>query len=107
MMTNVTLPAGVWLITFSLVAESTTTSTITRYAVYGFDSVTSPAQAHTLDTTTRVISTDGLSSTGSFTVSSSGTTYYNVACNITYSGGSMTFKTSGTFFSVVKRTRIA
>ena len=107
--TGKVLPIGVWLIQFTTRGRSTGTSTFTRYFTWGEDSVTgtTPLAAMTSLSSSTVIDSEGLSTTGSFVVSSTGSTTYNIVVYFVYSGSSIYLDTSPGFASVVKRTRIA
>ena len=107
--TGKVLPIGVWLIQFTTRGRSSGTSTFTRYFTWGEDSVTgtTPLSAMTSLSSSTVIDSEGLSTTGTFVVSSTGSTTYNIAVYFVYSGSSIYLDTSAGFASVVKRTRIA
>ena len=102
------LPAGVWLIQFTTRGRSTGTSTFTRYFTWGEDSVTgtNPLNAMTSLSSTTVIDSEGLSTCGAFTVTSTGTTTYNIVIFFIYTGSPI-YADVGEFGSTVKRTRLA
>lgn len=102
------LPSGVWLIQFTTRARSAGTSTFTRYFTWGEDSITgtNPLSAMTSLSSTTVIDSEGLSTCGAFTVTSTGTTTYNIVIYFVYTGSAISFD-AGTFGSTVKRTRLA
>jgi hypothetical protein len=107
---DLTLPVGVWLITYSVRYRSAGTSTITAYYIWGQDSITvqNPPKAVNATNTTFITSVDGFANTGTFVVSSTGTTTYVVRIYMAYSGSDMRIDL-GTpdFGSVITRTRIA
>jgi hypothetical protein len=105
-----TLPVGVWLITYSVRYRSAGTSTITAYYIWGQDSITGqdPPKALNATNTTFITNGDGFANTGTFVVSSTGTTTYVVRLYMAYSGSDMRIDL-GTpdFGSEITRTRIA
>jgi hypothetical protein len=108
--TNVTLPAGVWLITYGLRLEPTAgTSTATLCASYIVDNA---LQTYATNSTSNLTSitinpNQGWCSTGSYVMKSTGSTTYNVGVYIIYSGGTnFGFLKTGVTASYVQRTRI-
>lgn len=106
---SITLPTGVWLIQFTLRVRSSGSSTTTRYFFWGEDSITgsTPVRAMTSSSDTVGVDGEGLTANGCFTVSSTGSTTYNLYIYLVYSGSFIYLDTAASFGSNVKRTRIA
>jgi len=108
--TAIILPAGVWLITYSLRLRSSGTTTVASYYMWGEDSITvqTPTYAMNAENTAFITDTNGFSNTGTFVVTSTGTTTYNIGIYIAYSGSTILIDFGlPDFGSVVRRTRIA
>ena len=110
-MADKTLPAGKWLICYTACLISDANSVVTLSKAYGFD-FTNDWDGINIDSGTRTITSGasgGLTFTGSFVLTSDGTEQYNVAVNITYSTGTMSYRTTAVsgVNSKVTRTRIA
>jgi len=108
--TAIILPAGVWLITYSLRLRSSGTTTVASYYMWGEDSITvqTPTYAMNAENTAFITDTNGFSNTGTFVVTSTGTTTYNIGIYIAYSGSTIVIDFGlPDFGSVVRRTRIA
>jgi hypothetical protein len=56
---------------------------------------------------TQVLDNEGLTATGCFVVSSTGSTTYNVYAYFFYTGSTINIDNSASYGSVVKRTRLA
>jgi len=100
----VSLPAGVWLITFSVRIKSTVAMTIQSYNIYGVDNVGGVAYGQT--TNTYPSSTTDIGNTGTFVISSSGSSTYNVTIFLGYTTGTASLNLAGAYSSNVQRTRI-
>jgi hypothetical protein len=100
----VSLPAGVWLITYSLRIESGVAMTIQSYNTYGLDNF--GAIAYGQFTNTYDSPQTAIGSSGSFVINSSGSSTYNIALFFGYTTGTPTFNLAGFFSSYVQRTRI-
>jgi len=110
-MADKTLPAGKWLICYTACLVSDAASIVTLSKAYGFD-FTNDWDGINIDSSTKTITSGasgGLTFTGSFVLTSDGTEQYNVAVNITYSTGTMSYRTTAVagINSKVTRTRIA
>jgi hypothetical protein len=104
------LPAGVWLITYSVRFRSAGTTTITAFYIWGQDSISvqSPPYAMNSQGNTFTANTDGFTNTGTFVVTSNGSTTYNIGVYMNRSGSTISIDFGlPDFGSVVKRTRIA
>ena len=108
--TNVTLPSGIWLINYSLRLEPTAgTSVITSFFTYGKDNAGTPViyGQSALTGSFSAVTGTGLCTNGSFVISSSGTTTYNIPMFVTYTGGtSFGVVKTGTNPSIITRTRV-
>ena len=110
-MADKTLPAGKWLICYTACLVSDAASIVTLSKAYGFD-FTNDWDGININSSTQTITSGasgGLTFTGSFVLTSDGTEQYNVAVNITYSTGTMSYRTTAVsgVNSKVTRTRIA
>ena len=107
----VTLPAGVWLISYSLRLEPTSgTTNITLYAITIQDSnnVVMGQSSSCLAAGFIVNVGAGLCANGSGVYTSDGTLTYNVNAFVTYTGGtSFGFLKTGIYACRITRTRIA
>ena len=103
------LESGVWLIQYTACLVSTDASIVTLSKVYGFDFSTADWFGIQIDSSTRTITTEGLSFSGSFVVQSDGAQQYNIGVNITYSVGTMSLRTvaASGLNSKITRTKIA
>jgi hypothetical protein len=106
----VTLPVGVWLITYSVRFRSSGTTSVGSYYIWGQDSITvqTPPKALNAFNTTFITDTNGFSETGTFVVSSTGTTTYTIGLYMGYSGSTIAIDLGmPDYGSVITRTRIA
>ena len=102
----ITLPVGVWLITYSLRLKIVSGSlVVVAYNTYGIDNTGSTAYGQV--TNTYPVSNDSIGSTGTFVLASTGSTTYNVSIFLGYTSGTPSFNLAGLFASYVQRTRIA
>jgi len=106
--TNVTLPAGVWLISYSFKITGSASITMTELYSAGLDSANGDAKAYAQNINGATVTSTLFGTSGTFAVSSTGTTGYNIRIFSRFSGGTLTVDNSSvTFKSLIRRTRIA
>ena len=109
--TPITLPAGVWLVTYSIRFASTSATTVTD--AFAFSNTGNPAGTNPLQIsgfTYPIITTGGCSLVlgGTFVVTSTGSTTYTVQFVFNYTGSAVSlFSDTTPFGSSVRRVRIA
>jgi hypothetical protein len=106
----ITLPAGVWLITYSFRFLSAGSSILTQYFIYNNNgSIYSTVPLHIqCNTTTQYLASNGIGLSGSYYIVSDGTTTYTLTLNLIYTGSAMSIQSDTTAFgSSVRRVRIA
>jgi hypothetical protein len=106
---SISLPAGIWMITYSLRIESAVAMSGISYNSYGTDNVNGTSFPYGQIVTNPVNGTTIVGGTGTFIIKSGvgGITSYNVSVYIAFTGGSPSILRSGAFSSNVQRTRIA
>lgn len=104
---NVSLPTGVWLITYSIRIQSVAVMNGIALNLYGVDNINGVNLCYG-QTNLTPSATTSIGGTGTFVIKSGvgGVNVYNINCYVAYTTGSPSILTTGSFQSNVQRTRI-
>jgi len=105
---NIALPTGVWLITYSIRIQSVAVMNGIALNLYGVDNINGTNLCYG-QTNLTPSATTSIGGTGTFIIKSgvNGVNVYNINCYVAYTTGSASILTTGSFQSNVQRTRIA